>query len=191
MAQKFDIFQDDPTALTKYFIREFERGFTEAMNRAQEIVEEEFEILLRDGIDNGFTKALKGVELVVWRKRRYRSIPRSIKIYVPDDTDEIPNIVFHVLNTGRAALGDASEYGLKAWPMSYPRKEIYGNTPMTKPRSPVMQPANSVEPIVFRPTIYSSIAPRNFMKEIYKRAKKRLKEEGYDFIRIELSEQED
>lgn len=187
---RVDIFEDDISKAIAGLRKAYEKGFSDDMTRAAEILEDEYYKFLKQGAVKGVSGAMGEAEVKVERRRKFRSIPRSIRVYVPDDTDNVGNIAFNVLNGGRRALGAASNYGLKAWPMAFPREIASGNSPMTRAGSPDLRTAFSDEPVVFVKSIDKPIAPRNFVKKIHDNAKKRMEKEGLDYISLEITEQD-
>lgn len=187
---QFNIFEDDPKKMMDGLRKQYEKGFSDDMDRAAKILQEEYYKFLNEAATKGISGIFGDVQVVVKYKRKYKNIPRVIKVYIPDKGAGEPEIVFNVLNSGRAALGDAQAHGLKAWPMTEPRKIKFGNVPMTKPNSPSLQTAFSQEPIIFRRFQDTPIKPRNFVKFILENARKRIEEEGLTYVSVELGEQD-
>lgn len=187
---QFNIFEDDAKKMMDGLRKQYEKGFSEDMDRAAVIVEEEYYKLLTKAAVSGVTGVLADANVVVKRKRKFRDIPRSIKVYIPDSGGDTADIVFNVLDSGRAALGPASAYGMKAWPMSFPRRIDFGNSPMTRAGSPNISVAYSGEPLKFARSINKPIRPRKFVQHILEQAQKRLNDEGLDYIELIVSEQD-
>lgn len=191
---QFNIFEDDIKKTMNGLRKQYEKGFSADMDRAAEILQQEYYKVLNEGARNGVTGVMSQARVKIKYKRKYKNIPRIIKVYIPDSSEEdnenYGNIAFHVLNSGRPALGDAHAYGLKAWPMSFPRSRNFGNNPMTNPGSPKINLAYSGEEVAFRRFINNPIKPRNFIKHIYEETKKRLEDEGLDYIDITTTEQD-
>lgn len=193
---QFNIFEDDPKKMMDGLRKQYEKGFSADMDRAAEILQQEYLRLLGEAAVNGITGILKNAHVVVKYKRKYKNIPRSIKVYIPDSGGSEADIVFNVLNSGRKALGDAQKHvtdegiPMKVWPIHLPRQIPYGNNPMTKAGSPNISLAYSNEPVIYRRFINNPIKPRNFVKLILERTARRLQQEGLNYIDIELSEQD-
>lgn len=193
---KFDIFEDDAAKMMAGLRKQYEKGFSADMDRAAEILQQEYLRLLEEAAVNGITGILKNAHVVVKYKRKYKNIPRSIKVYIPNSGGSEADIVFNVLNSGRKALGDAQAHTtedgvpMKVWPIHLPRQIAYGNSPMTKADSPKISIAYSNEPVIFRRFINNPIKPRNFVKLILERTARRLEQENLNYIDIELSEQD-
>lgn len=193
---QFNLFEDDARKMMDGLRKQYAKGFSADMDRAAEILQQEYLRLLGEAAVNGITGILKNANVTVKYKRKYKDVPRSIKVFIPDEGGGMADIVFNVLNSGRAALGDAqnhvSEEGkpLKVWPMALPRKVAFGNSPMTKGGSPNISLAYSHEPMIYRRYQNTPIKPRNFVKLILERTARRLEQEGLDYIDIELSEQD-
>lgn len=176
---KIDILKDRKRAIE--FMRGYvQASFEEAVQRAAEIVEEEYEKLFNEAAGAGITGILGTAETERTERTRNGYVYKAT-VQVPKE-GEGGNLVFHVLNEGMDALGAASDYGLKAWPIHLPRRPDYGNTPMTRPGSPEINMAGSNEDVIYRPFIGRGIEPRNFTKEILRRAQERINEEGLAVI---------
>lgn len=177
-------------AAAKRFLRQFLFDKSdEALQRAADILVEEYEKFFRQAEDNGHTKVFADAQVEMEVEDDGDKIT-NIRVFVPDEGGG-GNLIFHVLDNGTKALGAAADYGLKAWPMAFPRNPDFGNSPMTQPGSPELSPAFSIEPLVFRPVINNPIKPRKFTKSILDKAKARWKSEGIDsFLRIKIEVQE-
>ncbi len=194
---RFDIFEDDAKKIADGLRKQYEKGFSEDMDRASEILQQEYLRLLKEAAVSGITGIMKGANVVVKYKRKYKNYPRSIKVFIPDSGGSQADMIFNVLNSGRPALGDAQKHiseetgqPLKVWPMRLPRKVEFGNSPMTRGGSPAISVAYSNETVVYRRFINNPIAPRNFVKLILERTIRRLEQEQLSYIDIELAEQD-
>ncbi len=187
---RINIFEDDIAKAMAGLRKSYEKGFSDDMNRAAEILEDEYYKFLKEGAVKGVSGVFGSAEVTVERRRKFRSIPRSIRVFIADDTDNEGNIAFNVLNGGRKALGAASAYGLKAWPLHFPRKISAGNSPMTRASSPDLSVAISNETVVYVKSIDKPIKPRNFVNKIKENAIKKMEEEGLGYISLTITEQE-
>jgi len=157
----------------------------DAVERAAEIVEDEYFGLLKEAGSFGITDALLGTE--VKKESHGSGRNRVISVFVPKEGGG-SNRIFHVLNEGRDEPLLASDFGHKVWPMVKPRRRKYGNVPMTDPGSPAIHQAVSNEDIIYRP-VMGPVAARNFTEDILQKAEKRMREEGLDkFVGINTSE---
>lgn len=156
-----------------------------------EVIEEEFEKVLRSMQQNSrYTRAFKhaSARVTVKEKTGGRDVVYTVTINDP---------IFFMLDEGTGKSTNypihASNYGLKAFPIRVPRSPGYepGNRPMSQPNNlafrqavsnvPVNRtPSGDFRKIIFRPTIYRPIAPRNITDEVMKKVRKRLKDEGVE-----------
>lgn len=146
------------------------------VERAAEILEEEFENFLREARDNtgsgvlrvpGMANAESTVEVVGSISYTGRSV-KEISVY-------IDHPVFNILDEGtEEPLGRAEDWGHKAWPIVTPRRVDFGSVPMTQPNSLELAQASSDVELIFRPEIRRRIMARNFTRLIYERAQNRI-----------------
>jgi hypothetical protein len=187
MADKIDLFKNPKGAINGLRNLIFNQA-ENSINRAAEILEEEYNKFLQDAAELGLTGILATAE--VRREETGLRNKKRISIFIPVEGGG-GNLVFHVLDTGtKEPLGSAKAHGLKAWPIHLPRQPDFGNVPMTRAGSPELQAAFSGEPIIFRPFIGQNIEPRNITKDILRKTRERLKDEGLDkFVDIQVNEQ--
>lgn len=173
--------------LRSIFERIFRESANEDMRAAAEILKETYEDFLKEAVNKGATGILGTAEIRTDETLR-NGVVDKISVYVPAEGGG-GNLVFHVLNGGRPALGHASNYTsrsgkpLKAWPLYLPRQEP--NSPLTMAGSAQLNQVVSIEDVVFRPVIKNPTRPRYFVEEIEERAERRLRAEGFpDYITI-------
>lgn len=150
------------------------------IRRAAEIFQEEAEKVVLDMRQNSvWTGGLSDADINVTQAIRRRGGKDGL--FNMSMTITILDNVYNILDEGVSYVPRyASDYGLKAFPMAFPRspKEELSNEHMTTPNSLEFQPARVVEKTLFRPVIRTPIKPRNFTKQIAERTRDRIADEG-------------
>lgn len=118
---------------------------------------------LSEGIDYSITK--KRV-----RKNEFVAVVR------------ITDPVFNILDEGVYKVPRyASSYGLKAFPLAYPRSSKKSGSKvrhMTTPNSLQVREAKVVDGVLFRPVIYTPVAARNYQYQIESELRSRIEAAG-------------
>lgn len=173
--------------------------------RAAEIFQEEANEVVAEMHQNSqWTGGLQDASVEVTKFVRRRG--GKDKLFNMSVTVTITDDVYNILDEGvHQVPRRAVDYGLKAFPMAYPRslkgnswkpperKKKYktkgakkrridladeGHEHMTAPDSIVFQPAKPLDDTIFRPIIYTPIPARNFTEQITEAARTRIAEEG-------------
>lgn len=148
------------------------------IRRAAEIFQEVADEVVRDMQSNSqWSGGLQGADIEVTQAIRRRGgrdglYNMSLTLAIIDD-------VYNILDEGVSQVPRyAKSYGLKAFPMQFPRSEEFGYEHMTQPNSIEFQPARTDADVIFRPVIYRPIQARNFTEQIANEARKRIAQEG-------------
>lgn len=186
MVKRLDIFKSDPNDIAALLENAFIRAKQEAVDRAAEIVMEEFENFKDEAGSNGISGILGDIEVTQEvNRRRIRGVTathqiRVTRTYVPlgeygEPYD--PNFIYGVLDGGRPSQPMPPPNG-RAWRFNSPRNPEFGNQRMTSPNSIDFRPAISNEEVAFVGGLNTFKLPaRNFTKLIFERAKKRIDDE--------------
>jgi hypothetical protein len=182
MNKRINILAEKPSTIVGIFERAFAQQQQSQVDRALEIVQEEYDKLIKGMIRKSRSSGgagVAGAKVSIAKEnytkgRFFRSTFTRYNVSVDDDNDG--GVVFNILDLGeKRPKGDAAKHGLKAWPMRNTR-----SNKMTAPGSLKLAVPNPKHEIIFRPVIRKRIAARNFTESILLMAKRRASKEGLD-----------